>query len=127
LRGEDALFARDAGAAAVWVSAHGGRQLDSVVAPLDVLPEVADALQGALPVILDGEIRSGADVAKALALGADVAAVGRPVLWGLAAAGQQGVERVLALLVDQLANVIALLGASSPAGLGRAELVRVER
>jgi isopentenyl diphosphate isomerase/L-lactate dehydrogenase-like FMN-dependent dehydrogenase len=117
----DAVRAQEAGAAAVWVSAHGGRQLDWARAPLDALEAIAE--QVTVPLVLDGEIRSGADVAKALALGATAVAVGRPAIWGLAAAGADGVARVLRLLVDQLANVLALLGVARASELTPGHLV----
>ena len=95
VRPDDARLAVEHGAAAVVVSNHGGRQLDTAVATLDALPAVAEAVAGRLEVLLDGGVRRGTDVVKALALGARAVAVGRPVLWGLAVAGQQGVELVL--------------------------------
>ena len=85
-----------AGAAAVWVSNHGGRQLDGAPAALDALVRAAE-IGGELPIGVDGGVRRGSDVAKALALGADVVAIGRPAVMGLAAAGAEGVRRVLGL------------------------------
>lgn len=121
----DVSLAQEAGAAAVWISAHGGRQLDSVRPPLDALADIAQSVPSTLELILDGEIRSGADVAKALALGARSVAIGRPGIWGLAAGGADGVARVLGLLHVQLANVVALLGVADVAELSPACLVRV--
>jgi 4-hydroxymandelate oxidase len=119
----DAARAREAGVDAVWVSTHGGRQLDHAIAPLDALPAVA-AAAAPLPVVLDGEIRSGADILKALALGATAVAVGRPAIWGLAARGEAGVAGVLTLLSDQLTNALLLLGVAAPAELTRGHLAR---
>jgi 4-hydroxymandelate oxidase len=110
----DAAIAVDSGVAGVIVSNHGGRQLDSAIATLDALPAVADAVDGRIPVLLDGGIRRGSDVLKALALGAVAALIGRPVLWGLAVGGQAGVDAVLGLLLDEVARVSALCGLRSP-------------
>ena len=95
LTAEDAVLAAEAGAAGVVVSNHGGRQLDGVAAALDALPEVVEAVGDRLAVLMDGGIRRGADVVKALALGAQAVLAGRPPLWGLAVDGADGVERVL--------------------------------
>jgi len=111
LRGDDALACLDAGAAGVAVSNHGGRQLDGAVAPADVLPEVVDAVGDRGEVYVDGGIRRGVDVMRALALGARAVMVGRPVLWGLATGGAGGVERVLKGLQDELVLAMALAGA----------------
>ena len=116
LRGDDALACLDAGAAAVAVSNHGGRQLDTVVATADALAEVAAAVGDRAEVYVDGGIRRGTDVVKALALGARAVLVGRPVLWGLTAAGAAGVERVLSGLAGELQLAMALCGAT---GLGQ--------
>ena len=97
----DARRAIDAGAAGVIVSNHGGRQLDGDPATLDTLPEVVAEVGQETTVLLDGGIRSGPDVVKALCLGADAVLVGRPVLWGLAAGGEEGVERVLTCYADE--------------------------
>jgi 4-hydroxymandelate oxidase len=107
---EDARLAVEHGVAAVIVSNHGGRQLDGAVASLDALPEVVRAVAGRCPVLLDGGVRTGADVVKALALGARAVLVGRPVLWGLATAGADGARAVLDLLVSELDDVMALCG-----------------
>jgi isopentenyl diphosphate isomerase/L-lactate dehydrogenase-like FMN-dependent dehydrogenase len=111
---EDATLAVEHGAAAVVVSNHGGRQLDGVPATLDSLPEVAETVDGRAEVYLDGGIRRGTDVAKALALGARAVLAGRAPIYGLAAAGEDGVRRVLELLREELAMTLALLGCSSP-------------
>ncbi|NUR93207.1 MAG: alpha-hydroxy-acid oxidizing protein, partial [Nonomuraea sp.] len=113
----DALLALEHGVSALLVSNHGGRQLDSAPASVDALPEVVAAVGGAVPVLVDGGVRRGTDVVKALALGADAVALGRPVIWGLAANGEAGVSRVLALLRAELENALALCGCASPADL----------
>jgi 4-hydroxymandelate oxidase len=113
LAAEDARQAVACGAAGVIVSNHGGRQLDGAIATLDALPDVADAVAGEIPVLLDGGIRRGTDVLKALALGARAVLIGRPYLWGLAAAGEEGVFRVLEILRDELRLAMALVGAAS--------------
>ena len=115
---EDARLAAEHGAAAVVVSNHGGRQLDTAVATLDALPAVAEAADGKVEVLLDGGVRRGSDVVKALALGARAVSVGRPVLWGLAVAGQAGVELVLARLRDELDVVLGLCGCAAPGEVG---------
>jgi isopentenyl diphosphate isomerase/L-lactate dehydrogenase-like FMN-dependent dehydrogenase len=107
---EDAVLAVEHGAAAVLVSNHGGRQLDTVPATIDVLPEVVEAVAGRAEVYLDGGVRRGTDALKALALGARAVFVGRPVLWGLAVAGAAGAQHVLELLRDDLALAMALAG-----------------
>ena len=124
LTAEDAELALEHGAAGVVVSNHGGRQLDRALATADALPEIADALDGRATLLVDGGIRRGIDVATALALGADAVLVGRPALWGLAAAGSEGVARVLELLREELELALALLGCTSPTELGRAHLRR---
>ncbi|MFP5224712.1 MAG: alpha-hydroxy acid oxidase [Actinomycetota bacterium] len=111
VRGDDAEKARDAGIAAVWVSNHGGRQLDTSIATADALPEVVARVGGQLPIIMDGGIRRGTDVLKALAMGADAVAVGRAQLWGLAAGGRDGVALALRMLRDEFAQAMALAGA----------------
>jgi len=121
---EDATLAVDHGAAAVVISNHGGRQLDGVPATLDSLPEVAEAVDGRVEIYLDGGIRRGTDVAKALALGARAVLAGRAPIYGLAAAGENGVRGVLALLREELAMTLALLGCSSPDQLTSAHVQR---
>jgi 4-hydroxymandelate oxidase len=115
----DAALAARRGAAAVIVSNHGGRQLDTVPASIDLLPPIVDAVDGAIPVLLDGGIRRGTDVVKALALGATAVGIGRPVLWGLAAAGEEGVRHVLELLHAELDRTLALCGCESLSDLNR--------
>jgi 4-hydroxymandelate oxidase len=110
LRGDDADRAISHGAAGVVVSNHGGRQLDTVVPTIRALPEVVDAVAGRGVVLVDGGVRRGIDVVKALALGASAVQVGRPVIWGLAVGGESGADRVLTLLRDELDNAMALCG-----------------
>jgi len=121
---DDAELAVQHGAAGVVVSNHGGRQLDCALASGDALPEVVDAIDGRAAVLVDGGIRRGVDVAIALALGADAVLVGRPALWGLAAAGADGARRVLELLGDELELALALCGCASPADLTRSHVRR---
>src|SRR5207302_10903772 len=96
LHPDDAQRALDAGMDGVWVSTHGGRQVDGSVAALDALPAVVEAVQGRVPVLLDSGVRGGADVFRALALGATAVGVGRPYVYGLALAGEAGGRQVLA-------------------------------
>jgi len=92
------------------VSNHGGRQLDQVPAPISVLPEIVSAVSGRAQVILDGGIRRGTDILKALALGASSCSLGRAFLWGLCAGGQEGVRKTITILRDELDNAMTLLG-----------------
>jgi 4-hydroxymandelate oxidase len=110
LRADDAARAVDAGCEGIWVSNHGGRQLDTSITSADALPEIVEAVGGRALIVADGGVRRGIDVLKALALGADLVAVGRPVLWGLAVGGADGVQRVLEILRDELALAMALCG-----------------
>ncbi|MGI5499609.1 alpha-hydroxy acid oxidase [Lentzea sp. CA-135723] len=110
LHPQDAVVAIGHGVAGIVVSNHGGRQLDLVPAALDALPAVVSAVAGRVPVVLDGGVRSGGDIALALALGATGVGLGRPVLWGLAADGEQGVRRVLDVLRDEFLHVLTLCG-----------------
>lgn len=111
-RPDDARRCIDVGADAVWVSNHGGRQLDTAPATIDTLPDIVAAVRGQAEIILDGGIRRGTDIIKALALGATAVAVGRPYLFGLGAGGQAGVERALDILLTALERDMALVGAS---------------
>jgi 4-hydroxymandelate oxidase len=113
LRADDARRCVDAGAAAVVVSNHGARQLDDAPATADVLGEIVDALDGRAEVYVDGGVRRGPDVAKALALGARAVMIGRPVLWALATEGAPGVARLLGWLGGELARAMALCGTPS--------------
>jgi 4-hydroxymandelate oxidase len=118
LRGDDARLCVDAGAAAIVVSNHGGRQLDGAVSTASALPEVVAALAGTgVEVYVDGGIRRGSHVLRALALGARAVFVGRPVLWGLAAGGADGVRAVLDGLTDELVHAMMLAGAPTLARL----------
>jgi isopentenyl diphosphate isomerase/L-lactate dehydrogenase-like FMN-dependent dehydrogenase len=119
LTAEDAALACEHGAAGVVVSNHGGRQLDGVAATIDVLPEVVEAVGGRVEVIVDGGIRRGTDVVKALALGARAVLAGRAPLWGLAAAGEQGARHVLELLQAEILAALQLVGCPSPADVAR--------
>ncbi len=123
LHPDDARLAVAHGAAAVFVSNHGGRQLDGSPATLDVLGEVVNAVDGRAEVYLDGGVRRGTDVVKALALGARAVAVGRPAVWALASGGERGVRRMLELLREETDIAMALCGASSPGELGEDLLV----
>ncbi len=120
----DARLALEHGAAGVIVSNHGGRQCDAVPAALDCLPGVAGAVADRAPVLVDGGVRRGSDVAVALALGATAVGVGRPVLWGLAAGGEAGVREVLAALMDEYDHTLALCGGRRNADLSRDMVVR---
>ena len=126
LTAEDAALAVAHGAAGVIVSNHGGRQLDGVPASADALPEVVERVGEAADVLVDGGVRRGTDVLKALALGARAVLVGRPVLWGLAVAGETGVRRVLELLLAELDTALALAGAPRASVLDRAWLRRAD-
>ncbi|KAK1142925.1 hypothetical protein N8T08_007166 [Aspergillus melleus] len=110
---EDALLAVEHGVDAILVSNHGGRQLDAACSTIEALPEIATAVQKRIPVILDGGVRSGTAVFKALALGADFVLVGRPALWGLAYDGRAGVETVMNILERELSRTMALAGVRS--------------
>jgi isopentenyl diphosphate isomerase/L-lactate dehydrogenase-like FMN-dependent dehydrogenase len=124
LTSEDALLAVEHGADAVLVSNHGGRQLDGVAASLDALPEVVEAVGDRAEVLLDGGVRRGTDVLKAIALGARAALIGRPVIWGLAVGGEEGVTRVLTLLREEIALGLTQLGCRSPADVGPGHVAR---
>jgi len=119
LTGEDARRAIDEGAAAVVVSNHGGRQLDGVQATLRALPEIVAAVNGQIEVLMDGGIRRGADIVKALCLGARAVLCGRAYAYGLAAAGEAGVARALEILRTDLERTMRLLGCPSLAQLDR--------
>jgi 4-hydroxymandelate oxidase len=122
LHPDDARLAREHGAAALIVSNHGGRTLDTALPTAWALPRIAAALDGALPLLVDGGIRRGTDVLKALALGARAVLVGRPIVFALAVAGAQGVAHALRLLRDELEIAMALVGCASPAEAGPALL-----
>ena len=125
-RPDDVRSAIASGAKGVWISNHGGRQLDGAPATADVLASCAEAAAGRAKVIVDGGVRRGIDILRAIAMGADAVAVGRPVLWGLGAGGEAGVRRALEILRSEFELAMALAGVSSPAeirALGR-DLVR---
>lgn len=109
----DAKRAVDIGASAIMVSNHGGRQLDTTLAPIDCIAPIRDVIGDQLELILDGGIRRGTHIIKALAQGADACSIGRPYLYGLAAGGQQGVERALSILKAEVERDMALMGAGS--------------
>jgi 4-hydroxymandelate oxidase len=113
LHPEDARIAVAQGVDGLLLSNHGGRQLDTVPATIDLLPEHMAAVGGRVPILLDGGVRRGTDIVKALALGATAVGVGRPIVWGLAAGGESGVRRVLELLREELDHTLALCGATS--------------
>ncbi len=117
LTGHDARLAAEHGAAGVVVSNHGGRQLDTTLSGADALPEVVDAVGDRIDVLVDGGVRRGTDVVKALALGARAVMVGRPLLWGLGLGGAPGAQRVLELLLDELRAALTLTGVASVAEL----------
>src|SRR5262249_17220166 len=113
------------GASGLIVSNHGGRQLDGVIATIDALPDVLDAAKERVPVLMDGGIRRGSDILKALAIGAQAVLVGRAPLWALAAYGQPGVERVLWMLGAELKLSMALAGKSNLASIDRKIVKRI--
>jgi isopentenyl diphosphate isomerase/L-lactate dehydrogenase-like FMN-dependent dehydrogenase len=119
LTGEDARHAVDEGAAAVVVSNHGGRQLDSVSPTIRALPEVVAAANGQIEVLMDGGVRRGSDIVKALCLGARAVLVGRAYAFGLGAAGPAGVARALEILKSDVERTLRLLGCPSVAALDR--------
>lgn len=123
LHPDDAARAQQAGADAVWLSNHGGRQLDGAVSPLRVLPEIRRRV-GSLPLFIDSGLRRGTDVLKALALGADFAFLGRPFNFAVAVGGERGVAHAIALLAEEIDRNMALLGVNSPAELDAAFLSR---
>ena len=105
------------GSDAIIVSNHGGRNLDSAVAPIDALPEIAAAVAGRCPILLDSGIRRGSDIVKAVALGADAVLVGRPVLYGIATAGEAGALHAIELLRNELDKTMAFMGCNAMADL----------
>lgn len=124
LHPEDAKHAIDNGIDGIIVSNHGGRQLDGVIGSLDALPAIVKVVNGQIPIILDSGVYRGMDALKALALGANAVAIGRPFVYGLALEGQQGVKKVMTNLYDELKVSIALAGATSVKGLRNITLVK---
>lgn len=122
LRPDDAQIAVDHGIAGIWVSNHGGRQLDRAIASLDALGPIVDAVAGRAEVYLDGGVRDGVDIVTALATGARVVFLGRPFLYALAVGGEQGLERAATGLLLETAKAMALLGAVRVADVGRGHL-----
>jgi 4-hydroxymandelate oxidase len=123
----DAVLAAEHGARGVVVSNHGGRQLDTALAPVDALEPIVEAAGDRLEVLIDGGIRRGTDVLKALALGARAVLVGRPIIWGLAAGGEAGIRSVIELLLAEFETALALSGAIRAADLDPSFLVRAGR
>jgi L-lactate dehydrogenase (cytochrome)/glycolate oxidase len=123
VRVDDASRAVDAGVTAISVSNHGGNNLDGTPAPIRALPAIADAVGGEVEIVLDGGIRRGSDVVKALALGARAVMLGRAYLWGLAAGGQAGVENVLDIMRSGIDSALLGLGHSSVQDLSPADLI----
>lgn len=119
IRPDDALKAKDCGVNAIVVSNHGGRQLDTSPATIDALPAIADALEGSLEIWMDGGVRRGTDVMKALALGATAVLVGRPILWGLALEGENGALSVLEALKREFELAMLLAGCQDIASISR--------
>jgi 4-hydroxymandelate oxidase len=117
MTGDDAARAVDGGVAGIVVSNHGARNLDTVPATIDALPEVAERVAGRIPILLDGGIRRGTDIVKAIARGASAVLIGRPYAFGLAVDGANGVARVVAILRQELETAMALLGRRSLAAL----------
>ena len=120
---QDAVLAADCGADAVVVSNHGGRNLDVTMAPIEILPDVLQALGGRVPVIVDSGFRRGSDVVKALALGADMVYVGRSTLYGVGAGGEAGAARAINIFREEIDRVMALIGCPDIAGLNSDYLV----
>jgi len=121
---EDATLALEHGVDGLIVSNHGGRAIDSRRATIDSLPEVVEAINGRIPVLVDGGFRRGSDVFKALATGADAICIGRPYLWGLTAFGQQGVERILDIMNRELQIMMQQAGTPGLAAISRNHILR---
>ena len=124
--GEDAAIAVEHGVDVVWVSNHGGRQLDHSEGTMDMLKQVVDAVEGKATVVLDGGVQRGGDIAKAVALGATAVAIGKLQGWGLAANGAEGVKRVLEILQEELVVAMALMGVTSIDQLSPAYVTQAE-
>jgi lactate 2-monooxygenase len=126
LAADDAALAVDHGAAAIVVSNHGGRQLDGAIASLDALPPVAEAVAGRVPLLLDSGVRGGADIFKAIALGAHAVLIGRPYAYALALAGEEGVRETIENLSADFELTLALAGCVSVAEIGPQSLAPAE-
>ncbi|KAA9028572.1 alpha-hydroxy-acid oxidizing protein [Niallia endozanthoxylica] len=124
LHPEDAKIAVEYGVDGIIVSNHGGRQLDGVIASIDALPEIVEAVKGQIPILLDSGVRRGIDAVKALALGAAGVLIGRPFLYGLAAAGQKGVEKVLERFIQETEVSLALSGMADLKQISKLKMVR---
>jgi 4-hydroxymandelate oxidase len=124
LHPDDGRRAVDAGASAIIVSNHGGRQLDGAIPSIDALPQVAEAVSGRIEVLMDGGVRRGTDVLKALGLGARAVLIGRPVHWALAVGGEFGVRRLIELISGELRSTMAMCGCASTASVDR-DIVRL--
>ncbi|MDH4149630.1 MAG: alpha-hydroxy-acid oxidizing protein, partial [Betaproteobacteria bacterium] len=124
LRAEDAKLAADCGADGVIVSNHGGRAVDSTRAPIEILPEVVEAIGSRATVIVDSGFRRGADVVKALALGANAVMIGRATLYGTAVAGEAGAARAIEIYRDEIDRLLALIGCPDISALDAGYLVR---
>lgn len=124
MTGDDARRAVESGVQIVWISNHGGRQLDHTQATINVLSEIVEAVDGRAEIIIDGGFSRGTDIIKALALGANVVAMGRTMLWGLAVDGAAGVNRTIQILREELATSLALCGQTSVRGLTPALVCR---
>jgi (S)-mandelate dehydrogenase len=111
---DDARSARDVGADGLVLTNHGGRQLDGTISPMTALPAIASSLRQDMTILIDSGFRRGTDIVKALALGADAVLVGRAALYGLAAGGEPGGKRALAILAEEVRRTLALLGRPSP-------------
>ena len=121
---EDAEMAIQYGADGIFVSNHGGRQLDFVPASIEVLPMIAKQVAGRVPVLFDGGVRKGSDVLKALALGADMVFLGRPILYGIAVGGSSGVDRTLEILEMELRQSMNACGIANVGNISREAIVR---
>lgn len=124
---EDALLAIEHGVDGIVVSNHGGRQLDGAIATLDALPAIAEAVNGRIPILLDSGVRRGADVLKALALGASAVLIGRPYAYGLAVAGESGVREVLQHMIAEFDLQLAIAGRSSIKEIDRSLIMRIDQ
>lgn len=121
--GEDAKLCLAHGVDGIVVSNHGGRASETGRGTLEALPEVVAAVEGKIPVLIDGGFRRGTDIFKALALGADAVCIGRPYIWGLGSFGQEGVEAVLQILRDELEMVMGQAGTPNINAIGRSSIV----